>query len=329
MARHLLSNVGGGAVDTYLKQYFWTFHLLVLGLAGFLVARAINVYVAKELAAPAAVLAAAQKSGNAADTETTRKSLVPTNAFLERNILSAEREDLAPPPPEAAEEEETADADNCNQKSSMRVTLVSTVVSTHVPSSVATFQDPQTQESITLRVGERLLNEATLMEVRWRKVKVDRSGHCEYFTIDNEALAGDTAVAPLPTPVVAQDDVKAMPDMKLGENIKKVGNDQYEIPRQEIDNVLSNLSVVATQARIVPSFQNGKPNGFKLFSIRPGSLYSKIGVMNGDVIQNINGYEMSSPDKALEIYSKLKDAQSVSVDLIRGGKTKTLTFNIR
>ncbi|MBI4822513.1 MAG: hypothetical protein HY791_40005 [Deltaproteobacteria bacterium] len=317
-------------MDTYLKEYFWTFHLLVLGIAGFLVARSINVYVAGQLASPAATLAAAQKSAAGGETEATRKSTIPTNAFLERNVLGAEREDLTPPPPEAPESPEKADADNCTQKSSMRVNLVSTVVSTHRPSSVATFEDPQTQDSITLRVGEQLLSEATLIEVRWRKAKVDRGGHCEYFSIEDEGTPSEaTAVAPLPTPVVAQDDVKAVPDMKLGEGIKKTGNDQYEIPRQEIENVLGNLSVVATQARIVPSFQNGKPNGFKLFSIRPGSLYSKIGVMNGDVIQNINGYEMSSPDKALEIYSKLKDAQNVTVDLIRGGKTKTLTFNIR
>jgi histidinol-phosphate aminotransferase len=33
----------------------------------------------------------------------------------------------------------------------------------------------------------------------------------------------------------------------------------------------------------------GKPVGFKLFSIKPGSLYSKIGLQNGDVINRIRG----------------------------------------
>ena len=82
-------------------------------------------------------------------------------------------------------------------------------------------------------------------------------------------------------------------------------------------------------ARIVPSFKNGKPNGFKLFSIKPGSIYSKIGMQNGDVIQRINGYEMNSPDKALEIYQKLKDASSINIDMLRRGQSRSVSYNIR
>ena len=79
----------------------------------------------------------------------------------------------------------------------------------------------------------------------------------------------------------------------------------------------------------MPNFENGKSNGFKLVAIRPGSFYSKIGIQNGDVVQRINGHEMNSPDKALEIYSKLKDAQTITVDLNRGGKQTTLSYQIR
>ena len=92
--------------------------------------------------------------------------------------------------------------------------------------------------------------------------------------------------------------------------------------------MLGNLSSVATKARIVPSFKNGKPNGFKLFSIKPGSIYAKIGLKNGDVIQKVNGYEMNSPDKALEIYQKLKNAQNVTVDVQRRGRSMTMNYSI-
>ena len=43
---------------------------------------------------------------------------------------------------------------------------------------------------------------------------------------------------------------------------------QYEIERSEVDAALSNLSQVATQARIVPSFKRGKANGFKLYTYK-------------------------------------------------------------
>ena len=114
----------------------------------------------------------------------------------------------------------------------------------------------------------------------------------------------------------------------LGASIKKTGENSYEVGQGDIDKALNNLSELSTQARIVPAFEGGKTIGFKLFSIRPGSLYSKVGLQNGDVITRINGYEMSSPEKGLEIYTKLKDAKSVNVDLKRRGKPMTLDYAI-
>ena len=79
---------------------------------------------------------------------------------------------------------------------------------------------------------------------------------------------------------------------------------------------------LATEARIVPHFEGGKGAGFKLFSIRPGSIYSKIGITNGDVIQRINGEDIDSPDKAFDAWRRLKDASSIQIELSRGGTKK-------
>ena len=38
---------------------------------------------------------------------------------------------------------------------------------------------------------------------------------------------------------------------------------------------------------------------------------------------------MNSPDKALELYQKLKDAQSVALELQRGGQTMNVNYNIQ
>lgn len=115
---------------------------------------------------------------------------------------------------------------------------------------------------------------------------------------------------------------------ELAQHIKKTGDNTYDIEQEGVNKALGDLSSLATQARIVPAFEGGEAVGFKLFSIRPGSLYSKIGVQNGDVISRINGYEMNSPDKALEIYSKLKDAKEISIDLKRRGKPLSMQYNI-
>ena len=129
--------------------------------------------------------------------------------------------------------------------------------------------------------------------------------------------------------VAAKSDVVEKPDDGGGDGIVKTGDNQFGVPRSAVDNALNNLSELATQARVVPAFEGGKPVGFKLFSIKPGSLYSKIGLQNGDVINRINGYEMSSPEKGLEVYQKLKDSSNITVDVKRRGKAMTLDYTIQ
>lgn len=317
-------------IDTYFKQHFWTFRLGVLAILAILAARAANVFVAGMVRLPPSAIAQAPVKPSTDDT-VSKKSTVPTQSFLERNIFGAEREDLKAQ--EVAADEAAAakpdvfNADQC-EKTTLRAKLVGTIVSSDRTRSVAIFTDAS-NVSTGLYEGEQI-EAGKIVSIEWREVKVDHLGRCEKFSLNDDQPTVASAAPPVEAPVpeagnVGGDESK----VALGEGVKKVKDDQYEIPRAEIDNVLSNLNAVATQARIVPSFQNGKANGFKLFSIRPNSLYSKIGIQNGDVVQKINGYEINSPDKALEIYSKLKDAQSITVDLIRRGKTQTLNYAIR
>lgn len=317
-------------VDTYFKQYFWTFHLVILALAAFLAARSVNAFVAAELATPAEAIAVAHPADAMKNANLNQVNQAPISAFLDRNIFHAAREDLTPV---AVTEEPVNNGAidlNACERSQMAAGLIATVVALDPEASIAVFEDRGKKETVTLRVGEKLLDEAELVSVDWRWVKVKHAGRCEEFSLEEEDPAKATVASNIPPPTDNPGIAEAPPvDSELGKDIKKVSESEYEIPKKEIEGVLANLNTVATQARIVPSFHNGKANGFKLFSIRPGSLYSKIGIQNGDIVQRINGYEINSPDKALEIYSKLKDAQSITVDLIRRGKSSTLSYNIR
>src|SRR5437773_7589387 len=57
--RPALSGVREVVIDTYFKQYFWSFHLLVLAGSAFLVARTVNAFVGNALATPPEAIATA------------------------------------------------------------------------------------------------------------------------------------------------------------------------------------------------------------------------------------------------------------------------------
>jgi general secretion pathway protein C len=116
---------------------------------------------------------------------------------------------------------------------------------------------------------------------------------------------------------------------ELDRGIKKVGEHNYEVQRATVDSLLGNMSLLSRSARIVPEIRDGKAAGFRLFSVRPDGPFAKIGLQNGDVISAINGLEMTSPDKALEVYTKLKSASHLSVGLERNGQKINKEYNIR
>ena len=82
-------------------------------------------------------------------------------------------------------------------------------------------------------------------------------------------------------------------------------------------------------ARIIPVMQDGQAIGFKMMAIRAGSLWALLGLKNGDVVRTINEYEVTAADKALEAYSKLRQADELRVRLDRSGAPLVLTYVLK
>ncbi|MBK8012373.1 MAG: general secretion pathway protein GspC [Deltaproteobacteria bacterium] len=319
-------------LDTYFKRYFWTFHLLAIAVAALILAKTANAFVARWLAPSLAAIASTPGlTTNVRNRPAESETSIPLAALLDRNVFRAAREDLSPvveQPLDPVDAGATATFDPLScEPASMPTALLGTIVGRSPETSVAIFQDQAAQATLVARIEDRILEQATIKLIAQREVHVDHNGRCEIFSLDEQKPAPPRIASAPPPPPPPPSGGPA--DVQFGKGVRQTSATEYEIPRTEVDSVLSNLSAIATQARIVPSFQNGKANGFKLFSIKPNSLYSKIGIQNGDVIQRINGYEMNGPEKAFEVYSKLKDAGSISVDLIRRGKSQSLNYTIR
>jgi general secretion pathway protein C len=217
------------------------------------------------------------------------------------------------------------DPDAAPVKSGMRVKLLGTLVASDKLWSVASIQDMNNQRSTTYMVGDTLQG-AEVIDIERLRVIIVNNGRKEF--VDGQPGDGAAVAAYTPPPLPNSTPVQA-PNNNLGTGIRAIGENDYELPRTEIDRTLANLNDVAMQARIVPAFKDGQAQGFKLFSIRPDSIYSKIGVQNGDVIKRINGFELNSPEKALEVYTKLKEASRIEIELERNGSSIRKNYTIR
>lgn len=307
-------------MERLFKQYLWVLNLAVVVAAGWMAARTVSALAAARLAKPPTIevpkTTRAAKSLRSLTATVDKKALARLfgMALPEANAEAPSPEPELPPP-------------GTSVPSSLNATLIATVEATPPEYSLAVITDNSTRETGVYGIGDRLMGSAEILKVERRRVLVRNNGRTEYLEMDLEEAAGRKVAALGPSLAPA----RRMPekeDSGLGSGIRKVGPNEYSVPQSEIEAAMTDLNKIATQARIVPAFKNGVAQGFKLFSIRPGSIYAKIGIQNGDVIKKINGYDINSPDKALEVYSKLKDARRVEVEIERRGKTITKVYTI-
>jgi general secretion pathway protein C len=304
-------------METFFRKYFWTVNLVFILLVALLAARTVNLFVES-------AISPVPSTGSATRAQSQPRRVETALAFLDMNRLSKLTGVKVPEPEVAVREPEVPQVDpNAPPvKSGLRVKLLGTLVAANPEWSFASIQDMVTQRSQTYMVGNTLQG-ATVEEIERERVIILNNGRREFI----DGQPGDGAFVP-PSPPVAQANT-APPPPGDASGIRAINDNEYEVPRAEIDKTLNNLNDVAMQARIVPAFKDGQAVGFKLFSIRPNSIYSKIGVQNGDVIRRINGFEMNSPEKALEIYSKMKDASRIEIEIERNGAPIRKSYNVR
>lgn len=101
------------------------------------------------------------------------------------------------------------------------------------------------------------------------------------------------------------------------------------LDRREVQSAMGNVSSLLSQVKIKPVSGDSGTSGFALDQIAGGSLFDKIGLVNGDVIQGANGKAVTSPEEAFALYQGLKNQTNVSLTIIRGGKPETVNVELQ
>ena len=121
----------------------------------------------------------------------------------------------------------------------------------------------------------------------------------------------------------------AIPASDLDAGISRNSDTNFTIQRSLVDRILENQAELMRTARIIPHEENGRVVGVKMYGIRRNSLLGRLGVQNGDMLRTINGYDMSSPDSALEAYARLRSADHLTLSVVRRGQPITVDYNIQ
>ena len=299
-----------------LRRYFWVLYLIFAGAFAFVGADIVKGIINQKLRLPP------QVSGRKPNTVSKKQKEKEPSFYAvihKRDLFHSAKEKVAKKkatniPKKVVIKEEAL------EKTPLHVRLRGTVYR-ESGNSIAIIEDTKTRKQDLYHVGDFILGEAKLIAISRNKVYLERNGKQEVLEVYEgpEVRTGARAEGRRPQ----------RGSIPTGAGIKRLSANRYRIPQEDLRNAFENMNHLLTQVRMVPNFNNGEPDGFKLLSVKSGSLIHRSGLRDGDIIKRVNGIEIDSPEKAFEVYEQIKNEPTITVEIERRGGKKTFTYEVR
>jgi general secretion pathway protein C len=204
------------------------------------------------------------------------------------------------------------DSDSPAVKTSLNMKVIGVMIFQNSDFSIASLEDLDAHVAYPVRRDDEIPNRLRILSIADNKVTFvnlqdNRKEYLEFHTT-KEILSLKTVSADV---------------------VDAAGNVSRVIDRKAIEGALGDLNNVLTQAKAVPDFEGGKPSGYRLFQIVPGSIFDKLGLKDGDVIIGLNGQSVTDPTKALELLSELKTASHIEVQIKKERGSVNYVYDVK
>ena len=213
--------------------------------------------------------------------------------------------------------------------------LVGTIVSSNPASSRAILWANGMKDPKAFREKEEVEPGALLSSIERDKVWLTRGSEREMLEL---LPVGSKTRGSIPPPAAglrsappgAPQAAGTSSSQAVGDiRVERLADNRFSIDEAGVEQLTTNINQYMTQVRMIPFFEGNKSAGYRIAAIRPGTTFEQLGFQGGDVIQQVNGMDISSPEKLYTIFQNLKDEKKVSVNILRQGQKNTLTYEIR
>jgi len=302
---------------TFLQKYFQVLCLLLVVLLGIslghLAATSLGVYLS-----PASAISNAQAKALPAPAR--KASLSEFGIILQRDIFDSSAHNSASLAPLKSQEKATSTAPAPRTD----LTLLGTVVAGDDSLAVIAAN----RKIDTYRLKDEVPGGGHLEKVERVRVTIKNAdgseGNLFLFEKDrkqSKATGGPTASRAAPAPSARSAGV-------TGQGIRSLGGNRFVIPRDEAEKARGNLNQLLSQARMVPNMVNGKTDGFMVKMVQPRSFIAMLGLKPGDIVRQVNGVDLNSPEQALQIFQQLREARHITIGLERNGKPESFEYEV-
>ena len=144
------------------------------------------------------------------------------------------------------------------------------------------------------------------------------------------------ACAPSPAPSVAVVQIPPTPPAssarprarKTDGRIREIASGTFEVESVLFDSLIEAPSEVAPGVWVEPVEEEGKPIGYRLNGIKPGGVLFRLGLMDDDIIEIVNG-ESAKSERAIEAArASARRTGQVTAVLRRNGFQRLMIYRL-
>ena len=188
--------------------------------------------------------------------------------------------------------------------------------------SVALIKHRTSGKIAAVPLGGKAFESGTITEIRSKSIIItDASGSQTTVT---SKLGGAWVTGYVPPPASAQ----VSGDRYSEEGFERVGTKTRVDAAFRDRMVTQELPTILMSAASEPVVENGQIRGFRLFQFEPGSIFEKLGMADGDVVESINGVPLNDVARTVQFLNGLKSETKVEVTISRNGSPVTLSLDV-
>ncbi len=318
-----------------IEKYVWILNLVLIFLLCYLVAGSVNTYISSLYFSTSQVSVPRDRSSPSSAGAARETGI---QGIMDRNIFNAM----------ISWAEESVSLDGVGEgeieETTLRAKLLG-VIYFFAGSALnrATIRLIQENKSDVFREGDTLTQEIKVAKIETKRVILQREdGRLEELSLEEEEPAGPgkgsakREFAPKHSGMSPDERADALSEyrkaMGIDNRIRKISDTEYTIERSAITDSLSDLNTLFTQMRLTPNFvgegDEKTVDGFRVFRVKSGSVFQKLGIRNGDIILKINGVNMDNPENAFQLLQQLRYENSFSLLIRRNDQEMDINYNV-
>lgn len=351
-------------MEKFFQRYGWVINFAIIGLVTLMMALLVNGFVAAQLAK--FTVPEMPSFDDVGGPDTVAADDVDRDGWVtelqRRCLFGCPEEEVDPDEcPEGCPDGEICEEGECvaeepeedlpdfdvPQETELPVKLTGVLAAQNPRWSMAMIRDEEGGDTYALGVGDAVPSDdpIEILEIRRDRVFIDHDGQLEFIRLEDSPYGDPEPIDPRQQRGRSGGDDSG-DDRSSGRRQRRQEDDggrggeeesavvrrsegEYAVDRERLESQVSNPEQLREEARIMPNYTDGEPDGLRLVGVTPDSLYSDMGIQSGDVLHNVDGQPVSNQREAMRMLEAMENEDEVVIEIERRGQRQEKTYTIR